>query len=566
MRSRRATTGTAVAYSYIRFSHPDQAKGDSLRRQTAAAAEWCEQNGIRLDTSTTLHDLGKSAFTGTHRTNPDRHALAAFLKLVEAGKVPRGSYLILENLDRLSREHIQPALLLALNLLQAGVRIVQLKPAEMVFDDKSDTLPVMMMMMELSRGHGESAIKSERVGAAWAERKRRARDDGEVLTHRLPAWIEELKGRLCLISERAAVVKRIFALATAGYGHEAIVKKLTAEQMPAFGDSGRWSRSYVALILKDRRALGELQPRKRDGRADGAAIPNYFPAVITEDVWDAARAGAARRKQATGRSTKHVDVFAGLVRNAREGDNYYCATRTDGGKHQRVLINTDSAEGRAKCWSFPYTTFERAVLSLLGEIDPHEILNGDDGPDESLALAGELARVETKIAELEAELLQGDVAALANVLRRLEGQKRDLAGRLSEARQRAAHPLSEAWGEAKSLPATLDRAPDPEAARLRLRAVLRRIVDSIYLLVVPRGRDRLAAVQVWFAGGKKHRDYFVLHRPAKANASARTAGQWWVRSLAEIAAGVLDLRRREDALLLEESLSTVDLSPIEGAN
>src|SRR5262249_45991356 len=138
----------AVAYSYIRFSSPGQAEGDSLRRQTAAARAWCDLNGIYLDEATTLHDLGKSAFTGSHRSNPDRNALAAFLRLVEQGKVPRGSFLVIENLDRLSREHIQPALLLALNLLQAGVRLVQLKPAVMVFDDKSDTLPVMMMMLE----------------------------------------------------------------------------------------------------------------------------------------------------------------------------------------------------------------------------------------------------------------------------------------------------------------------------------------------------------------------------------------------------------------------------------
>jgi DNA invertase Pin-like site-specific DNA recombinase len=176
----------SVAFSYVRFSHPDRARGDSLRRQTAAAAAWCERNGVLLDTATTLHDLGKSAFTGGHRANPDRHALAAFLKLVEAGKVPRLSYLILENLGRLSREHIQPALLLALNLLQAGVRIVQLKPSEMVFDDKSDTMPVMMMMMELSRGRGESAIKSERVGDAWA---RRSGGRGTASRRRRrPAW------------------------------------------------------------------------------------------------------------------------------------------------------------------------------------------------------------------------------------------------------------------------------------------------------------------------------------------------------------------------------------------
>src|SRR5918911_1432649 len=93
-----------VAYSYIRFSTPEQRKGDSLRRQTEAAADWCRRNNVHLDTTTTLHDLGKSAYTGEHRKNPDRHALAAFLKLVEAGKVPRGSYLLIENLDRLSRE------------------------------------------------------------------------------------------------------------------------------------------------------------------------------------------------------------------------------------------------------------------------------------------------------------------------------------------------------------------------------------------------------------------------------------------------------------------------------
>ena len=550
---------TTLAYSYIRFSHPDQAKGDSLRRQTESAKKWCERNGILLDSSTSLHDLGKSAFTGSHRSNPDRHALAAFLKLVEAGEVPRGSYLILENLDRLSREHIQPALLLALNLLQAGIRIVQLKPAEMVFDDKSDTLPVMMMMMELSRGHGESAIKSERVGAAWAERKRKSRANGDILTHRLPGWIEERERKLVLIPTRAAVVKRIFMLAITGYGHAAIVKKLTAEDVPTFGASRRWSRAYVALILKDRRAIGELQPRKRSGLRDGPPISNYFPSAVSQDEWHAARAGASRRRQETGRSTKHIDIFAGMIKHARDGGSYYAATRTDSGKHSRVLINTDSAEGRAKCWSFPQPIFESALLSLLVEIDPNEILNGDQNPDESLAVAAELARVEAIIVALEAELLKGDIAAVAKVLREQELRKRELAEKLTEARQKDAHPLSEAWGEFQPLSAILDKSPDPEAARVRLRVVLRRMVDSIWLLVVPQGRDRLAAVQMWFAGGEKHRDYLIFHRPPKANAASRTAGGWWARSMEDIVKpGSFDLRNRDHAAQLEVALLAVE--------
>ena len=90
---------STVAYSYVRFSTPAQAEGDSLRRQTEAAQKWCEKNGARLDTTITLRDRGKSAYLGEHRKNPDRHALAGFLKLVEAGKVSRGSALIVESLD-----------------------------------------------------------------------------------------------------------------------------------------------------------------------------------------------------------------------------------------------------------------------------------------------------------------------------------------------------------------------------------------------------------------------------------------------------------------------------------
>ena len=38
----------SVAYSYVRFSHPDQARGDSLRRQTEEVQGWCKRNRARL--------------------------------------------------------------------------------------------------------------------------------------------------------------------------------------------------------------------------------------------------------------------------------------------------------------------------------------------------------------------------------------------------------------------------------------------------------------------------------------------------------------------------------------
>ena len=54
----------AKAYSYLRFSTPEQSKGDSLRRQTALADEYAKRHGLTLDTELNLRDLGVSAFRG----------------------------------------------------------------------------------------------------------------------------------------------------------------------------------------------------------------------------------------------------------------------------------------------------------------------------------------------------------------------------------------------------------------------------------------------------------------------------------------------------------------------
>jgi DNA invertase Pin-like site-specific DNA recombinase len=565
-------TPAAIAYSYIRFSSLEQAKGDSLRRQTDVANAWCKRNKVRLDTSLTLHDLGKSAYTGEHRKNPDRHALAALLKLVEGGKVPRGSYLIVESLDRLSREHIRPALTLLLNLIEAGIRIVQLLPVEAIYDDKVEPMNLMMAIMELSRGHSESAVKSERIGAAWQRKKKRARENRDMMTRQLPAWIEEHDGEMRLVPERAALVKRIFALAAAGYGNRQICKRFVEEGVVPFGKCGRWQPQYLGRIMSDRRAVGELQPQRgshnKNMKKDGPPIPSYYPAVVTEQEWLAARAGAAQRHPKHGKSGRladQINPFTGLLRDARTGNTYFHKPMQSGEWKMRFLINTAWREGTSRCYSFPYDTFETAVLSLLSELDSHEILNGDHEPDPTTDLAKQFAGIEGEIAKLEDDLARnGHSDALSRALRRLEDQKRSVAEQLAEARQKAANPLGEAWGEAQTIIEALEAAPDPQDARLRLRSALRRLVDSIWLLVVPRGSARLCAVQIWFAGGKRVRSYLILNRKAINNGKTRTEGGRWARSLADVAGPrKLDLRQRTHTTALEKVLERLDLTQLE---
>jgi DNA invertase Pin-like site-specific DNA recombinase len=570
-----------IAYSYIRFSTPEQLKGDSLRRQTQATAAWCERNGIPLDASLSLQDLGVSAFTGKNRT--DKAALGGFLKLVERGKIPKGSYLVIENLDRLSREDERTALRLWMDILDAGINIVQLVP-ETIFHEKSDMFDIMRAIMELSRGHSESLVKSERVGGAWGDKKACAREGKPqparktnrvngmaIMTHILPSWVEVRGGKPVLIPEKAAAVRRIFQLSAQGYGSKMTVAKLAEEGVRPISKVGYWNASYVRLILNDRRAVGEYQPKRERGRvADGPPIPNYFPAAVTEEEWLAARGQAAKRLTSPGRTGGHVNPFAGLLKCALDGSGYTCGMRPASkgrGRAMRMLSNNAGREGRGKIATFPYDTFEAAVLSCLHELAPHEILNGDSGPDEVLVLEAQWQRLDADIKAIEAELdARGESPTLYRRLRAKEAEFKEVAERRAAAQQRAANPLSSAWGEAQSLMEALGSAPDPRDARVRLRAALRRIVDSIWLLVVPSRKDRLCAVQVWFAGGKKHRDYLILHRPVLGNDHVRHESRWWARSLADVAGpGERDLRRRQDAADLARILEALDLAELQRA-
>src|SRR5262249_23313646 len=229
--------------------------------------------------------------------------------------------------------------------------------------------------------------KSDLSGPAWRRKKEGARE-GRIVTERLPAWVTVKDGKMALVPERAAAVKRIFHLAANGYGTPRIVRRLKDEGVPAFGKSGEWGRVYVSKILCDRRAVGEYQPRKGKKQVpDGDPVSGYYPPAVSEKEYLAARAGMAERKKNPGRTGEHtVNIFAGILLPARDGKPFHLLGRLEKSKYH-VLANGSHQQG-APITSFPYPVFERAVLSLLAELDPREIIPGNGGAGEVVTLAG----------------------------------------------------------------------------------------------------------------------------------------------------------------------------------
>ena len=95
------------AYSYIRFSSEKQRRGDSLRRQLEDSEAYAAANGLKIDDTLKFRDEGLSAYDGT---NLEKGALGRFIEAVKIGRIERGSHLLVESLDRLSRQKVDVAL------------------------------------------------------------------------------------------------------------------------------------------------------------------------------------------------------------------------------------------------------------------------------------------------------------------------------------------------------------------------------------------------------------------------------------------------------------------------
>lgn len=479
-----------LVYSYIRFSSKKQQKGDSFRRQVELGEKWIARNADKgyVAANLTLHDIGVSAFRGK---NKHEGALKRFLEEVEAGRVKPGSILLVEHLDRLSREGVTQAYSLFTQILNAGVQIAVLKPHEQLYTSKSvnDLVGLLLPLIYFYLAHLESKTKSDRLRKVW-DHKREDAPGGKVFDRRRPCWIDwDEEAKRFVLNEGAKAIRFIFERTAEGWGQRRVLKGLVQGFKP-IGTSGRWNSSFIQKVLNDRAVLGERQPRTFDDNGRrmpvGDPIPNYYPAVVDQVLWHRAHASKERRKKQKGPSRQFINLFTSLLVNAHDRHPMHIqTTRLAGGGVQRRLVSYghDEKLPDSDPTSVPYYDFERVVLWFLNELRPEDVEPRNRGSDVTLK-EQELSGVQLRLTELEEEMsdpskppVKTAVAAAA----RLEKRRDELLEEIERLKQEmhSTRPLN----EAKSILCLLDEAEpeQQEALRLRLRCLIAEFVESIHI-------------------------------------------------------------------------------------
>ena len=436
------------AYSYIRFSTPEQSQGDSLRRQLEASRKYAEKKGFALDETLTVKDLGVSAFSGANVT---KGSLGKFLQAVEDGTIPIGSILIVESLDRLSRDQILTALSLFTSIIEQGITIVTLADGQEYNKEtvNSDFSKLIISITSMARAHEESAMKSKRVSESWANKRKNI--GKRKLTSKCPNWLKLNKKTQTFekIPERVKIVKRIFKLHEDGHGAYTICSIFNKEGVKTLGRSKSWRSSNVKKILHSKATIGQFQPHtaqiidgKKVRQKVGDPIIDYYPRIISDETFYATQDRLSKKFKRGGRRGFMRNLFTHLVHCG------YCGAKT----HfqicaSRHYLRCDQSKANRGCDAryFQYTEFEKIFLNEVQELDVSSIIPSGNGRAKKIksaqqsldAARGQLADIELRIKNYDKAI---DTATSDAIIERFvkkltdaEGEKKDAEKRLSQA-------------------------------------------------------------------------------------------------------------------------------------
>jgi DNA invertase Pin-like site-specific DNA recombinase len=481
------------AIAYVRYSSDQQGDGDTIERQTTEVQNYAKRNDLAL--VGVVVDEGQSASKGHHISKGN---LGALLSKTEAGNYPNHAFLV-EHMYRFSRLGIEKTFELIQKLQRVGVEL-HLTKSNRIIKSLND-LPTAILSAVDSYGAEEYTKKmGERVASAWAAKKRNA-VDGAPITKRVPCWLRVEgrvysggkiinPGRFVEVPEVVEVVQEAFRHAALGLGVKLISRRV----------KGVSSLTWLVKVFTSRAVLGEFQPQKFvNGKRvpDGPPIPDYFPRIIEQSMWDAARAQIDGRnangynKGGNPRNDQARNLFTGIVWDITSAP--YRTMQFQAVKQHKYLATDYQKVGDSrKQTRTNYDAFETAFLGFLKDLDWRSVIvqnESDELKEEKRKLEEvlrDLDKTSRRIDANEKELQDPEHPARGTILRliaqdeakltTLNAQKDALGMKVSGARNKR---------EALYTPETLialikEQTPEANDVRLRLRAeIRRRIIRTI---------------------------------------------------------------------------------------
>lgn len=453
-------------YSYIRWSSDKQSGGSTLARQLKTAKEIADDEKLEL---IEMVDSGISAFKGK---NAKDGALGRFIDAVENKLIPDNSWLVVENLDRISREDIMSAQRLFMTLLELGITVVtgmdkKAYNKQIVTDNPMD---LMYSIMLFARAHEESKTKSKRTyGNALSiiekyNNGERSVDGYAIAIKSVGAnmWFSDCSdGSVKKHPIYFPIAQEIISLAIdKGMGSHSIVRYLNSTYpniLPKVKNNknGSWSLNRISQFFKSESLFGIKKFDDLDGQ--DYILRDYYPPLCDEDTFYKIRS-MRKGRNVKPEHTDKVYLFLGrdIIKCGHCGAKMTSHTSNankEKGKYDKFRYKCASgqnATGKCRAWTFNAIWLDHVIVALAAN---HVFRPLHKSKDLDLAIKGleeNLIDKKQQIDNLLKVIMSGvTTTAIPKQIAELEAQVEQLTSSIETGKSNRANELTETveWGE-----------------------------------------------------------------------------------------------------------------------
>jgi len=472
---------------YGRYSSDEQGLGDSMRRQLSGGQEYAKAHGIRI--TKTILDQGVSGYRGENLKHGN---LGKWLASVKEGKIASGSVLLVESIDRLSRDLPTVQFTVLVQILSAGIDIVTFGDGKRYSFESINNHPhdLFGALGIIVRANDEAETRSRRSKQNWIQKRKRALE--EKLTAKAPAWLKLRADRKewDLIPERVKLVKRIFAMALSGKGTHMTAEQLNREAIAPWGGGMKWDAASILQLLRSRAVCGEYQPHiyvgKKCRQPLGSPIPNYYPPIIEPAFFERVN-GYKRRRSGVGKNVENL--FGGMTFDGQTGEPLVFLNAYGGKKHSFLFRLHENRQRPCDGWD--YAIFEDGFLFHLNKIDWADLMTSplqETVSTDKHRLEAEKSRIQRTLDRMLNMLVDEaePPKTLVKEMKALESRLTTAEQELANVNQNASNILKHQalMKDAKAAFGRLLKAKNRDA-RLRLRLEIRTLVERVDFWDVP---------------------------------------------------------------------------------
>lgn len=408
-------TSRPLIVLYIRFSDPSQMAGISEDRQQYHADALAEKTGKQIDL--VYIDRGASGYHETHMKNE----YGRLHRDIESGKIPTGSEIWVESLDRLSRADPVMASHRRTTLLVAGMTIVLTPDGKRISRFGEHAVSDLFSATGHEVGnHQASKDKSERMKRSHDNRRGtdsaimpswivKERDVQSVTTIRSGKQITRTQA--VVIGKRVdpvkeAILRRLGCDILLKMGFDTAATLLNREGIPTMNGRklGRteavWDAASIRSIFMDRKVLGlqEICHYENGKKVRTGQYVATYPAIMTEmeyfTLWNTIRARQKGTWMADGRKTGQMtNIFGALAKCAECGNRMVAQTRGRGTHYYFVCSMAKAGKCKARKYH-RLDAIESAALGMLAEVAISNAEVPADDPAHDLVPLLDAARME----------------------------------------------------------------------------------------------------------------------------------------------------------------------------